>query len=151
MTNPTVYWDDLSIGDVYQGGRYALTRERIKAFAAEFDPRPTHLDEEAAETTLFNGLSASGTHTFAIWARLYWEITPGFATQAGAELNKIRWLRPVRPGDVLSLRFEILNKRPVPMRKGYGMVEAQHVISRQDERPVLEIRGWIMMEMRAEA
>lgn len=148
QSKTTTYWDDLAPGDVFEGGRYEVSAEGIKRFAAEFDPRPTHLDEAAAAATLFGGLSASGAQTFAAWARLYWDITPGFATQAGAELTKIRWLRPVRPGDVLALRFEVLEKRPVPMRQGYGMIEAHHTVTRQDGRPVLEIRGWIMMESR---
>lgn len=151
VTDKTIYWDDLAVGAVYEGGRYVMDRDRIKSFAAEFDPRPTHMDDDAAAATLFGGLSASGAQTFAAWARLYWDITPDFATQAGAELQKVRFLRPVRPGDVLSLRFEILHKRPVPMRPGYGFVEAKHEVLRQDGRPVLEHQGWIIMEMRPAA
>lgn len=148
MADDTVYWDDLDVGAVYEGGRYVVEAARIKSFAAEFDPRPTHMDETAAADTLFGGLSASGVQTFAAWARLYWDITPNFATQAGAEMRKIRWLRPVRPGDVLSLRFEILALRPVPMRAGYGFMEAAHQVLREDGRPVMELQGWTIMAMR---
>lgn len=150
MTEQTIYWDDLQVGAIFEGGRYVMESERIKGFAAEFDPRPTHLDEAAARDTLFGGLCASGAQTFAAWARLYWDITPDFATQAGAEMQKIRWLRPVRPGDILSLRFEILAKRPVPMRPGHGFVEAKHQVLRADGRPVMTLQGWIIMEMRPE-
>ena len=69
QTETTTYWDDLAPGDVFEGGRYEVTEERITRFAGEFDPRPTHLDAAAAGATLFRGLSASGAHTFAAWAR----------------------------------------------------------------------------------
>jgi acyl dehydratase len=144
----TVYWDDIVEGDRREGGAYAFDIDTIKRFAREFDPRPTHLDEGAAEGTFFKGLAASGAHTFAVWARLYWEITPGWATQAGTHMRDMRLHRPVRPGDVLMLRLTILSKRPHPLRPAFGFVESRHELFNQKGQPVLHLECTMMIERR---
>lgn len=148
MKHPTVYWDDIVAGGVREGGAFAFDTAAIKRFAGEFDPRPTHLDEAAAETTFFKGLSASGAHTFAAWARLYWEITPGWATQAGTHIRDMRLFRPVRPGDVLKLRLTILGKRPHPLRGEFGFLESRHEMFNQAGQPVFQIECTMMIERR---
>jgi len=148
MKQPTVYWDDIVEGGVREGGAFAFDAAAIKRFAGEFDPRPTHLDEAAAADTFFKGLAASGAHTFAAWARLYWEITPGWATQAGTHIRDMRLFRPVRPGDVLKLRLTILGKRPNPMRREFGFVESRHEMFNQASQPVFQIECTIMIERR---
>jgi len=135
-------------GDIREGGAFAFDPEAIKRFAAEFDPRPTHLDEAAASATFFKGLSASGAHTFAAWARLYWELTQGWATQAGTHIREIRLFRPVRPGDVLKLRVTILSKRPNPMRAEFGFVESRHELFNQKGQPVFQHECTMMIERR---
>src|SRR5690349_15796525 len=148
MSGSRVYWEDIAEGDVREGGAFAFETEAIKRFAAEFDPRPTHLDETAAEETFFKGLAASGAHTFAAWARLYWEITPGWGTQAGTHIREMRLLRPVRPGDVLKLRLAILGKRPHPLRLEFGFVESRHELFNQALQPVFQIDCTMMIERR---
>ena len=148
MKQPTVYWDDIVEGGVREGGAFAFDAAAIKRFAGEFDPRPTHLDEAAAAGSFFKGLAASGAHTFAAWARLYWEITPGWATQAGTHIRDMRLFRPVRPGDVLKLRLTILGKRPNPLRGGFGFVESRHEMFNQAGQPVFRIECTIMIERR---
>ena len=145
---PSIYWDDVAEGWTREGGAFAFETGAIKAFAAAFDPRPTHLDEAAASATFFKGLSASGAHTFAAWARLVWELTPGWATQAGTNIRDMRLLRPVRPGDVLRLRLVILAKRPNPMRAGFGFLESRQTLLNQDGKTVLEMECTLMMECR---
>lgn len=148
MNGPSVYWEDIAEGLVREGGAFAFDTAAIKRFATEFDPRPTHLAEDAAEATFFKGLSASGAHTFAAWARLYWELTPGWATQAGTHIRDMRLFRPVRPGDVLKLRLAILGKRPHPLRDEFGFVESRHELFNQNEQPVFRIDCTIMIERR---
>ncbi len=148
MHPTTIYWEDIIAGDRREGGAYAFDTETIKRFAREFDPRPTHLEEAAADSTFFQGLSASGAHTFAVWARLYWELTPGWATQAGTHMRDMRLLRPVRPGDVLRLRLTILGKRPHPVRAEYGFVESRHEMFNQKNEPVFHIECTMMIERR---
>lgn len=148
MNSPTVYWEDIASGEVREGGAFAFGTDAIKRFAAEFDPRPTHLDETAADATFFKGLAASGAHTFAAWARLYWELTPGWATQAGTNIRDMRLFRPVRPGDVLRLRLSILDKRPHPLRAAFGFVESRHELFNQAGQPVFQIECTMMIERR---
>jgi len=144
----TVYWEDIAEGHEREGGAFAFEADAIKRFAREFDPRPTHLDEGAAETTFFKGLSASGAHTFAAWARLYWELTPGWANQAGTHIRDMRLFRPVRPGDVLTLKISVLSKRPHPLRAGFGFLETLHEMFNQAGQPVFQIECTLMIERR---
>jgi acyl dehydratase len=148
MERQTIYWEDIVAGDFREGGAYAFDAGTIKRFAREFDPRPTHLDEAAAEASFFKGLSASGAHTFAVWARLYWELTPGWATQAGTHMRDMRLFRPVRPGDVLTLKLTVLGKRPHPLRGEFGFVETRHELFNQKGQAVLHIECTLMIERR---
>lgn len=148
MSRPTVYWEDIVEGGLREGGAFAFDTAAIKRFAGEFDPRPTHLDEAAADASFFKGLSASGAHTFAAWARLYCELTPGWATQAGTHVRDMRLLRPVRPGDVLKLRLTIIAKRPHPLRAEFGFVDSRHELFNQAGRPVFRIECTTMIERR---
>lgn len=148
MTHPTIYWEDLVEGDRREGGAHAFDADAIRRFAREFDPRPTHLDEAAAGDTFFKGLSASGAHTFAVWARLYWELTPGWATQAGTHMRDMRLFRPVRPGDVLTLRLTVLSKRVHPLRAEFGFVDTRHELFNQNGRPVFRMECTTMIERR---
>lgn len=148
---PTIYWEDIEVGQVLEGGAHTFTTEDIKRFATEFDPRPTHLDEAAAAETFFGGLAASGTHTFAVWAKLYWHNTPGWATEAGAEIRRMRLPRPVRPGDTLTLRTEITGKRLSPINSRAGFIDQSHEMTNQDGRRVCTMDCTIMIERRPKA
>jgi acyl dehydratase len=148
MSARTLYWEDIAEGEVREGGAFAFDAPAIKRFAAEFDPRPTHLDEAAASATFFKGLAASGAHTFAAWARLFWELTPGWANSAGAEIREIRLHRPVRPGDVLRLRLTVLAKRAHPVRDGFGFLETRHELFDQQDRPMFQLDMTVMIERR---
>lgn len=144
----TVYWEDIAVGAVVEGGAFPFDLGKITTFAGTFDPRPTHLDEAAAADTFFEGLAASGAHTFAAWARLYWELTPGWADQAGTDISRMRLLRPVRPGDVLSLRFEVTGKRPYPLKAGFGFLDMEHELRNQHRKTVMRMTCRVMIEQR---
>ena len=118
-----LYLDDLDGRPTFhQCARHAIDIAQIKAFAAQFDPQPFHLDEQAAATSLFAGLAASGWHTAAVTMRLLVQggapIAQGIIG-AGAE---IAWPRPTRPGDVLQVESEVLEIRPSRSRPDRGMV-----------------------------
>ncbi len=104
-----LYFEDLQVGQRFTGDRTCtVDAEQIKAFATEFDPQPFHLDAAAGRSTVFGGLVASGWHTAALTMRLILEGGPplaGGSLGLGAELD---WLKPVRPGDTLSVRGEVL-------------------------------------------
>ena len=120
------YFEDLAVGQKFKSGTYEVTAEAIKAFAAQFDPQPFHLDEEAAKATHFKGLAASGWHTAAIVMRLL--VTSelklaGGTIGGGAE--DLRWPRAVRPGDILSLEVEVIEKRRSRSRPELGIVKVR--------------------------
>src|ERR1044072_2122151 len=99
-----LYLEDLSVGQRFTSGTWAVDQAQIKAFAGEFDPQPFHLDEATAKETFFGGLAASGWHAAAVTMRL---LVDGGAPIAGGIIGaggEIAWPRPTRPGDVLSVR-----------------------------------------------
>jgi acyl dehydratase len=116
-----LYLDDLAVGQRFASGPRAVDEAGIKAFAKAFDPQPFHLDEEAAASSLFGGLAASGWHTAAMTMRLLVESVPlaGGVIGAGGE---IAWPRPTRPGDVLTVESEVLEVTPSRSRPDRGMV-----------------------------
>ena len=116
------YLEDFAAGQTYGSGRATVDAERIKAFAAEFDPQPFHLDEEAAAGTIFRGLAASGWHTAAITMRLLVEseLKPAGGI-IGIGFDEFRWPRPVRPGDELRVESEVLDGAAVEVAPGSGI------------------------------
>lgn len=95
---PKYYWEDFVPDSVEEFGPRTVTREEIVDFAAQFDPQPMHLDEEAARETMLGGLGASGWHTCAMLMRM---LCDGFlletASQGSPGVEEVRWMQPVRP------------------------------------------------------
>jgi acyl dehydratase len=107
------WFDDLHVGMRFRSPQRLVTAEDIKRFAAEFDPQPYHLDEAAAERSPFKGLVASGWHTAAMAMRLAVETRPfGPHPLLGLGVDDLRWLAPVRPGDVIHLEGEVTELTP---------------------------------------
>jgi acyl dehydratase len=131
------YLEDYAVGQTFGSGQLRMDQERIKTFAAEFDPQPFHLDEEAARTTLFRGLAASGWHTAAATMRLLVdsELKPAGGL-VGAGLDELNWPRPVRPGDVLHLKNEVIAVRPSKSRPGQGVIKVRTTTLNQNDEPV---------------
>jgi acyl dehydratase len=120
--NQGLYLEDLHVGQHFRSGTHAIDAQQIKAFAREFDPQPFHLDEAAAEPTLFAGLAASGWHTAAITMRL---LVDGGAPIAGGIIGaggELAWPSPTRPGDVLQVDSEVLDVTPSRSRPNRGTV-----------------------------
>ena len=131
------YLEDFSPGQIFGSGRLRVERERIKSFAAEFDPQPFHLDEEAARNSLFGGLAASGWHTAALTMRLLVEsdLKPAGGI-LGAGFDEFRWPRPVRPGDELHLESEVLDVRASKSRPGQGVIKVKTTTLNQNGEAV---------------
>jgi acyl dehydratase len=132
-----LYLEDFAVGQVFSSGRLRVDKAAIIAFAKEFDPQPYHLDEEAAGKTVFGGLAASGWHTAALTMRL---LVDGEFRPAGGILgvgaDQLSWPRPVRPGDELHVKSEVLEVRPSKSRPDRGMVRARNTTFNQNEEPV---------------
>jgi len=118
------YLEDFVVGQKFVSGRITLDADRIKRFAAEFDPQPFHLDETAARDTIFRGLAASGWHTAAVTMRLLVEsdLAPAGGI-VGAGFEEFRWPNPVRPGDELHIESQVLEVRPSKSRPTQGLVK----------------------------
>jgi acyl dehydratase len=131
------YLEDIEVGQTFRSGRIRVDADRIKGFAAEFDPQPFHLDEGAAAGTRFGGLIASGWHTAAMTMRLLVDGELNLAGGlVGAGFDDLRWPRPVRPGDELRVESEVLEVRASRSRPDQGIVRVRITTLNQDGEPV---------------
>ena len=131
------YLEDFAVGQIFGSGRVRVDKEQIKTFAAEFDPRPFHLDEAAARDTIFRGLAASGWHTAALTMRLVVEseFKPAGGI-VGAGVDELRWPLPVRPGDELRVESEILEVRPSKSHPQQGLIKVRTTTLNQNGEAV---------------
>ncbi|HZO43076.1 MAG TPA: MaoC family dehydratase [Methylomirabilota bacterium] len=131
------YLEDYAVGQKFRSGRLRIDEERIKQFAAEFDPQPFHLDAEAARHTIFGGLAASGWHTAAVTMRLLVEsdLKPAGGI-VGAGADEFRWPRPVRPGDELRIESEVIDVRPSRSRPDQGLIKVRTTTLNQNDEAV---------------
>jgi acyl dehydratase len=148
-TQRPLYLEDLHVGQRFTSGVYRIDGDRIKAFAAEFDPQPFHLDEAAAQASIFGGLAASGWHTAAIAMRLL--VTGGlpFATGVIGLGGEISWPQPTRAGDVLRVESEIVEIVPSRSKPNQGIVKVRSTTMNQDGEPVQVFMGKILAYKRA--
>jgi acyl dehydratase len=119
------------------------------AFARDWDPQPFHVDETAAAASIYGGLIASGWHTACVFMRLFVEGLLGRAAALGSPgIDELRWLRPVRPGDTLEGRLEVLEVRPSRSKPDRGMVRLRSVLVNQDQEEVLTFIGNVLFRRR---
>jgi len=146
---PRLFWEDFPVGQVREFGAYPVTREAVLAFAREFDPQPFHLDDAAAEASLFGRLAASGWHTCAMAMRMMCDAYLLDAASLGSPgLETLRWTRPVYPGDTLHVRLEVLESRPLASRPGVGMIRSRWDVMNQADEIVLTMEGFGMFRRR---
>ncbi len=146
------YLEDFAVGQTFGSGRLAIDTEQITRFAADFDPQPFHLDETAAQQTLFRGLAASGWHTAALTMRLLvdGELRPAGGI-VGAGLDELHWPRPVRPGDELRLESEVLDVRPSKSRPSQGMIKVRTTTLNQHDEPVqIQVANLLVLRRQTE-
>jgi acyl dehydratase len=131
-----LYLEDLHVGQRFVSGTYQISEDQIKAFAQEFDPQPFHLDEAAAQATVFAGLAASGWHTAAIAMRLL--VTSGLPLANGiiGLGGDLAWPRPTRPGDTLHVESEVLEIVPSRSKPNQALVKVQSTTLNQDGEAV---------------
>src|SRR5260370_38770 len=131
-----LYLDDLHVGQRFQSGSYLMEAARIKEFAAEFDPQPFHLDQVAAEASIFRGLAASGWHTAAVAMRLLVAGGLPFADGIVGLGGEIAWPKPTRPGDTLQVESEIIEITPSRSKPQQGIVTVRSTMFNQDREAV---------------
>ena len=149
---PKLYFEDFKPGVFGEFGPRLITREEIVAFAAEFDPQPMHLDEDAARETLLHGLAASGWHTCGVMMRM---LCDGFlldSSSMGANaVDEVRWMKPVRPGDTLTLRITVLETRASRSRPDIGFVSVLIEMINQTGTAVMTLKNALMFGTRTGA
>jgi len=126
-----LYLEDLYVGQRFTSAPHKLDAGEIKRFAAEFDPQPFHLDEEAAKGSIFGGLAASGWHTAAMTMRMLVDSVPLADGLIGAELQ-LAWPKPTRPGMILQLFAEVVDIRPSRSKPDMAIVTMRNETRDQD-------------------
>ena len=146
---PRLFWEDFAVGSVRTFGAYQVTRDEVLAFARSYDPQPFHLDDAAAEASLFGRLAASGWHTCAMTMRM---LCDGYLLQSASlgspGIDNLRWHKPVYPGDTLHIDYTVLEARPMASRPGVGLVKGQTEVKNQNDEVVLSMNGWGMFRRR---
>lgn len=141
--------EDYVEGAVHQLGEVAVGRDDILEFARRYDPQPIHTDPDFAATGPFGGLIASGWHTCALMMRLFAEnYLSRASSMASPGLDELRWLRPVRPGDRLSVRVTVIESRPSQTKPDRGVVRSLIETFNQDGEAVLSMRAINMVARR---
>jgi acyl dehydratase len=149
-TDDRFYFEDVEVGKVNAYGRYEVTREEVIEFASKYDPQPIHLDDEAAAQTYFGRLSASGWHTASMVMRMMVDNFHAIK-QAGLGspgVDKLQWIKPVFPGDVLRCEATTLSKRRSKSRPEMGLLDGRVEAYNQDDELVLVMKSVGLIEVR---
>jgi acyl dehydratase len=143
------HWEHFTPGLVMNLGSTLVTREAVLEFAGKFDPQPFHLDDAAAEASLFKRLAASGWHTCAMTMRLMCDGYLNESSSLGSPgIDNLRWLKPVYPGDTLTVQMEVVESRVMNSKPGIGLVLSRWRVFNQDGVDVMTMQGWGMFGRR---
>ena len=144
-----LHFEDFHLGQRFAFGHYEVTKEEIVEFASQFDPQPHHLSEEAGKKTILGGLSASGWHICSMAMRMMVDgLIHRMANRGGVGSREGRWMKPVRPGDVLRLEVEVAELKEPKSLPGVGFVTFDARVFNQREQvsmvsmtPIVAKRG----------
>ncbi len=135
-----VHWEDYAPGQMSEFGPRVITREEIIAFAAEFDPQPMHLDEDAAAGSILGGLAASGWHSCCVLMRMISDgMLDGTRFMGAPGVEEVRWLAPVRPGERVTVRATVLETRASRSRPDMGFVKFRYELIGSAERKLMTL------------
>ncbi len=139
-----LYFEDLTVGDRYAVGEYTIEKAELIEFAEQFDPQPFHVDEQAAEASIFGELVASGLHTLCLSVRLFvTEFVKGsekLESMGGFGMDELQFHEPVRPGETLELEIGVKEKTPSESRSDRGYVEFEY--RTYTDRKVFSMRSY---------
>jgi acyl dehydratase len=148
-TLPHRAFEDLPVGFTTSHGPVTVGEDAIVGFAAEFDPQPMHLDRVAGEASLLRGLAASGWHTCALFMRMLCDGLLLDSTSMGSPgVDELKWLRPVRPGDALTLNATVVDARASRSRPEVGLVRFEFVVTNQRAEAVMSMANVVMFRRR---
>ena len=142
-----IYFEDLVIGEERLFGQYTVTREEVLDFARKYDPQPFHLSDEEAAKTHFGRLAASGWHTAAMtMAVIVKAITKDKQAGLGSPgVDDLRWLKPVYPGDTLTVSGKILDKTLSRSKPDIGSFRTETLVINQHDEPVMRFTSIVLM------
>jgi acyl dehydratase len=136
------YWEDIKEGEVVELGSRTMEKDRMVAFAREFDPQPFHTDEKAAEASIWGGLIASGWLTGSVLMRIFYDgYLKDTASLGSPGLDELRWLKPVRPGDTLTVRLTVLETAASRSKPDRGIVRSLMEVMNQHGEIVMTTKG----------
>lgn len=136
------YFEDYVEGEVYRFGSIAVTADEVIGFAKRYDPQSFHIDPEAARRSPFGGLIASGWHTAGLMMRLFADhYLTHVASLASPGLDELRWLKPVRPGDTLSIRVTVLKAVASKSKPDRGVVTSGIEVLNQADEIVMTLKA----------
>jgi acyl dehydratase len=145
-----IYFEDMEVGRERVFGSYDVTREEVLEFARKYDPQPFHLSDEEAAKTHFGRLAASGWHTcamtMAVIARAV--VDDDQAGLGSPGVDELRWLKPVYPGDRLTVHGRIVDKTPSRSKPEIGSVRTETTVTNQDDVPVMRFTSIVLMRRR---
>ncbi|MDR0478599.1 MAG: MaoC family dehydratase [Burkholderiaceae bacterium] len=146
------YWEDMTVGTVRELGQVTVKREEVIEFARQFDPQPFHLDDAAAAETHFGRLAASGWHTCGMVMRVLVDNFLRYSSSLGSPgLEKVKWPKPVYPGDTLTVRQQVMEARPLNSRPNVGLVRSHLQAFNQHGQQVLLIDSYALFRRRETA
>ncbi|MDP6565348.1 MAG: MaoC/PaaZ C-terminal domain-containing protein [Alphaproteobacteria bacterium] len=148
MAANLIYYNDLKVGDALAADGLEVTVDEIVRFGRRYDPRPYHVDEEAATASIFGGLVASGAQTLAFWNYLRFKAEEGLAQLATLSLDNIHYLAPVRPGDHLRLEAELTSARRSMRKPDRGIMTFRHNLYNQANTPVINLDACLLVARR---
>ncbi|MBT7755471.1 MAG: acyl dehydratase [Candidatus Magasanikbacteria bacterium] len=144
----SIYFNDLKVGDTLASDDLEITVEEIVRFGRRYDPRPYHVDADAAAASIFGGLVASGAQTLAFWNYLRFKAEEGLAQLATLSLDNVHFMSPVRPGDHLRLEAQLTTARRSLRKPDRGIMTFEHHLYNQDDAVVIEVNACLLVARR---
>jgi acyl dehydratase len=145
-----IYWEDVEVGVERTYGSTEVTRQEVLEFARRYDPQPFHLSDEEAAKTHFGRIAASGWHSCAmvmgVIARFV--MSENQAGLGSPGVDELRWLKPVYPGDTLTVRGTVIEKTPSRSKPEIGSFRTNTVVTNQDDAPVMRFTSIVLMRRR---
>lgn len=144
-----ISYEDLVVGSTTEIGRHTFEADDIKAFAERYDPQPFHLDEAAAEASPFGELVASGWHTCSVFmGMLVRNLLPGSTSMGSPGIDEIRWLKPVRAGDTITMSQKVVDKRVSESKPDRGIVSTEWIGVNERGETVITVRSKVIFGLR---
>ncbi len=148
-TQVGISYEDLVVGSTVEVGSYTFEPDDIKAFAQRYDPQPFHLDEEAAKASPFGGLVASGWHTCSVFmSLLIKKLGPDSTSMGSPGIDSIRWLKPVRAGDTITMHQKIHDKRVSESKPDRGIVSTEWIGINGSGETVITVHSKVIFGLR---